>query len=110
MVEQGRADAFPMDDVLLYSLRSAAKNPSALSIVGDPLSVEPYAIMLRKDDTDFKKIVDHEMLRIIGEGEIHRLYERWFMRAIGPKGTNMYMPMGYLLRESLRFPTDKVAN
>lgn len=110
MIEQGRADAFPMDDVLLYSLRSSAKDPAALAIVGDPLSVEPYAIMLRKDDADFKKIVDHEMLRIIAEGEIHRLYERWFMRPVGLKGINMNMPMGYLLRESLRFPTDKVAN
>ena len=110
MIEQGRADAFPMDDVLLYSLRSSAKDPAALAIVGDPLSVEPYAIMLRKDDADFKKIVDREMLRIIAEGEIHRLYDRWFMRPVGLKGINMNMPMGYLLRESLRFPTDKVAN
>lgn len=110
MVEQGHADAFPMDDVLLYGLRAAAKDPAALSIVGDPLSVEPYAIMLRKDDVDFKKMVDREMLRIIADGEINRLYERWFTRPIGPKGTNMNMPMGYLLRESLRFPTDKVAN
>jgi ABC-type amino acid transport substrate-binding protein len=110
MVEQGRADAFPMDDVLLYSLRSAAKNPSALSIVGDALSIEPYALMLRKEDTDFKRIVDREMLRVIAEGEIYRLYERWFMHPVGLKGANMNMPMGYLLRESLRFPTDKVVN
>lgn len=110
MVEQGHADAFPMDDVLLYVLRAAAKDPAAQSIVGDPLSVEPYAIMLRKDDADFKKIVDREMLRIIADGEIYRLYERWFTRPIGQKGMNMNMPMGQLLRESLRFPTDKVVN
>lgn len=110
MVEQGHADAFPMDDVLLYGLRAAAKHPAALSIVGDTLSVEPYAIMLLKDDADFRKMVEREMLRIIADGEINRLYERWFTRPIGPKGTNMNMPMGYLLRESLRFPTDKVAN
>lgn len=108
MVEQGKADAFPMDDVLLYSLRSTAKNPALFSIIGDPLSVEPYAIMLRKDDPVFKKIVDNEMVRIINEGEIYRIYDRWFMHPIGPKGSNLKMPMGYLLRDSLRFPSDKV--
>lgn len=108
MVEAGKADAFPMDDVLLYSLRSTAKNPAMFAIVGDPLSVEPYAIMLRKDDPAFKKVVDREMVRIINDGEIYRIYERWFMRPIGPKGSNLNMPMGFLLRDSLRFPTDKV--
>lgn len=107
-VEDGKADAFPMDDVLLYSLRATAKTPATFSIVGDPLSVEPYAIMLRKDDAAFKKIVDAEMVRIINEGEIFRVYERWFMRPIPPNRINLNMPMSYLLRDSLRFPTDKV--
>lgn len=110
MVEQGKADVFPMDDVLLYSLRAEAKNPQAFAIVGDPLSVEPYSIMLRKDDPGFKKVVDTEMLRLIHEGEIYRIYERWFMRPIPPKGVNLNMAMGFLLRDSLRFPTDKVAD
>lgn len=108
MVEQRKADVFPMDDVLLYSLRASAKNPSMFAIVGDPLSVEPYAIMLPKDDPAFKKVVDAEMVRIINSGEIYKLYDHWFMQPTGPKGTNMKMPMGYLLRDSLRFPTDKV--
>lgn len=110
MVEQGKADAFPMDDVLLYSLRAAAKNPAMFSIVGEPLSVEPYAIMMRKDDPAFKKVVDQEMVRLITSGEINRAYERWFTRPIGPKGSNMNMPMGHLLRDSMRFPTDKVGD
>jgi len=107
MVEQGKADAFPMDDVLLYSLRAAAKDPSRFAIIGEPLSVEPYAIMMRRDDPAFKKLVDKEMVRVINDGEIYRIYDRWFMRPIGPKGMNMKMPMGYLLRDSLRFPGDK---
>lgn len=110
MVEQGKADVFPMDDVLLYSLRATAKNPAQFSIVGDPLSVEPYAIMLRKDDPAFKKLVDTEMVRLINDGEVNRAYTQWFMRPSGPGGTNMNMPMGYLLRDSLRFPTDKVGD
>lgn len=108
LVEEGKADVFPMDDVLLYSLRAGAKNPDMFAVVGDRLSVEPYAIMLRKDDAAFKKIVDAEMVRIVNEGEIYKLYDRWFMRPIPGKGINLHMPMGYLLRDSLRFPTDKV--
>jgi len=110
MVEENKADAFPMDDVLLYSLRADSKNPASFAIVGDALSVEPYSIMMRKDDPGFKKVVDTEMLRLINDGEIYKIYDRWFMRPIPPKGSNMNMPMGFLLRDSLRFPTDQVGN
>lgn len=110
LVEQGKADAFPMDDVLLYSLRASAKNPSKYAIVGEPLSVEPYAVMLRKDDLAFKKVVDAEVARIINDGELARMYDRWFMRPIPPKGLNLNMPMSHLLRDSMRFPSDKVGD
>jgi ABC-type amino acid transport substrate-binding protein len=110
MVEDGRADAFPMDDVLLYSLRAESKAPASFAIVGDPLSIEPYSIMLRKDDPAFKKIVDNEMLRLIHDNEIYRIYEKWFTKPIPPKNVNMNMSMGFLLRDSLRFPTDQVAD
>lgn len=110
MVEQGKADAFPMDDVLLYSLKAESKNPAAYAIVGDPLSVEPYSIMFRKDDPDFKRLVDAEMIRMINDGEIYKMYERWFTKPIPPKNVNLNMPMGYLLRDSLRFPSDKVGD
>jgi ABC-type amino acid transport substrate-binding protein len=109
-VERGEAEAFPMDDVLLYGLRAKAKSPSSFIVVGDPLSTEPYAIMLRKDDMPFKALVDREMARIINDGELSKLYEKWFMHPVPPAGLNMNMPMGYLLRDTLRFPTDKVAD
>ncbi len=108
LVIENKADVFPMDEVVLYSLRANLKTPAKYSIIGDPLSVEPYAIMLRKDDAAFKKIVDTEMVRIVHDGEIFRLYDRWFMRPIPPNNVNLNLPMGYLLRDSLRFPTDKV--
>jgi len=110
MVEDGKADAFPMDDVLLYSLRAESKAPASFAIVGDPLSIEPYSIMMRKDDPAFKKIVDNEMLRLIHDNEIYRIYEKWFTKPIPPKNINMNMSMGFLLRDSLRFPTDQVAD
>jgi len=110
MVEKGEAEAFPMDDVLLFGLRASAQNPNGFVVVGDALSAEPYAIMLRKDDAPFKTLVDREMGRIINEGEIYKLYDKWFKNPIPPKGINMNMPMGHLLRDVLRFPTDKVGD
>jgi glutamate/aspartate transport system substrate-binding protein len=109
MVEQGKADAFAMDDVLLFGLRANSKIPADFAIVGDLLTVEPYAIMLSKNDPQFKKIVDSAMGRIINSGEIYTLYKKWFQRPIPPKNVNLDMPMGMLLRTSLRFPSDKVA-
>ncbi len=110
MVESGDADAFSMDDVLLFGLRANAKKPDDFVIVGDSLSAEPYAIMMRKDDPQFKNVVDREMARIINEGELLRYYNKWFQQPIPPKRVNLHMPMSYLLRDTLRFPTDKVGD
>lgn len=110
MVEKGEAEAFVMDDVLLFGLRANAQNPAGFVIAGDPLSLEPYAIMLRKDDAPFKALVDREMGKIILDGEIYKLYDKWFRHPIPPKGINMNMPMGHLLRDTFRFPTDKVGD
>lgn len=108
MVEKGAAEAFPMDDVLLFGLRANARNPNGFAVVGDALSTEPYAIMLRRDDVPFKALVDREMGRIINDGEIFKLYDKWFKNPIPPKGLNMNMPIGHLLGDTFRFPTDKV--
>jgi ABC-type amino acid transport substrate-binding protein len=110
MVENGKADAFSMDDVLLYGLRAMAKDSAKFSIVGDSLSTEPYAIILRKDDPNFKGLLDKEMARLMGDGEITKLYDKWFKNPIPPKGVNLNMPMGFLLRDNIRFPSDKVAD
>ncbi len=110
MVEQRKADVFAMDDVLLYGLRAEAKNPAGFEVIGDPLSIEPYSIMLRKDDPAFKKLVDTEMVRLIIDGDIYKIYDRWFMKPFGARNVNMKMPMGYVLRDSFRFPTDKVGD
>lgn len=109
-LEKGEVDAFPMDDVLLYGFRAKSKNPMQFMVVGDPLSAEPYAIMLRKDDAPFKALIDKEMARIMLDGELTKVYDKWFMRPIPPSGWNMNMPMGHLLRGSLMFPSDKVAD
>ncbi|MES2832443.1 MAG: amino acid ABC transporter substrate-binding protein [Pseudomonadota bacterium] len=110
MVENATAEAFAMDDVLLYGLRASAKQPMQFAVVGDPLSAEPYAIMLSRDDAAFKAIVDREMVRIINDGEFVKLYDRWFKQPIPPNNINMNMGMSFLLRSSLSFPNDKVGD
>nr|WP_329956025.1 amino acid ABC transporter substrate-binding protein [Collimonas silvisoli] len=111
MVEDKAADAFVMDDVLLYGLKATAKDPAAYAVVGEPLTTEPYAIMLPKDDAAYKAVVDREMGRIIHDGEIYKLYTKWFLSPIPAKNNlTLNMPMGYLFRESLRFPSDQVGN
>lgn len=109
-VEDGKADAFAMDDVLLYSLRSSSKNPEDFAVVGEFMSVEPLAIMVRKDDPDFKKLVDATIARIITDFEINKIYHKWFLEPIPPKGVNLNIPMNYLLRDSFKYPTDKVGD
>jgi len=110
MVEKREAEAFAMDDVLLYGLRANAKNPSDFQIVGDPLSTEAYAIMMRKDDPAFKSFIDKEMANLITDGEVTKLYDKWFTKPIPPKNLNLNMPMGYILKDLMRYPTDKVAD
>jgi glutamate/aspartate transport system substrate-binding protein len=109
LVEHGRAVAFGMDDILLYGLVSSAKDPSQWQVVGEALQVEPYAIMLRKNDAEFKKLVDETLLAAIKSGEFERLYKKWFQSPIPPRGINMNVPMSDELRQQMKLPTDKPA-
>jgi ABC-type amino acid transport substrate-binding protein len=110
MVAQKKADAFAMDDVLLFGLRANSTQPEAFTVIGKPMTIEPYAIMLPKGDAAFKKVVDVEMRRIILSGEIQVLYKKWFEQPIPPKGINLNLPMPYMLRDSFKYPSDKVAD
>ena len=106
MVETGRAVAFVMDDILLYSLVASAKEPKSYEISTDALSVEPYGIMLRKDDPAFKKVVDDAMIAVYKSGEINKIYDKWFLNAIPPKGVNLNLPMGAAFKRVVAKPTD----
>ena len=108
MVEKGEADGFAMDDVLLYGLAAGRPDPSKFKVVGKFLTIEPLAIMLSKDDPEFKRIVDDEMKRMIRDRELHAIYERWFMKPIPPKDTPLHLPMNYLLKDFWKYPTDVV--
>ncbi|MES2841798.1 MAG: amino acid ABC transporter substrate-binding protein [Pseudomonadota bacterium] len=108
MVEKGEADAFAMDDVLLFGLAAGRPDPKALKVVGRFFTTEPLAIMLSKDDPGFKKIIDDEMRRLIYSGEIKAIYAEWFERPIPPKGQSLNLPVSYLLKDFWKYPTDKV--
>lgn len=108
MVAKGEADAFAMDDVLLYGLMATAERPADYAVVGKVMSIEPYAIMLPKNEPAFKKVVNETMRKLILDREIHPLYERWFENPIPPKGTNLKLPMPFFLRDSFKYPSDRV--
>ena len=109
LVETGRAAAFAMDDILLYGLRAGAQNPAALAVVGEPIQVEPYAIMVRRDDPAFKQLVDGTVAGLMKSGEFERLYRKWFQSPIPPKGINLNAPMDKSLQENLKALSDKPA-
>lgn len=109
LVQQQRADAFGMDDILLYGLRASAQNPAELAVVGEALQVEPYAIMLRRDDPAFKKLVDDTLAGLMKSGEFEALYKKWFQSPIPPKGINLNAPMSKELQDNLKALSDKPA-
>jgi glutamate/aspartate transport system substrate-binding protein len=109
LVESDRADAFAMDDNILAGNIAASKTPNVYKIVGDPLSVEAIAIMLRKDDPIFKAGVDSKIKSMMKSGELKALYEKWFLAPIPPKNSVIGIPMGATLIELIKNPSDTPA-
>jgi len=109
LLESGRADAFVMDGQILAGLISKAKSPADFKIVGEPLSVEPIAIMYRKDDPAFKKAVDDSIRAMARSGDVAKLYDKWFMQAIPPSNTKVGLPASDLTKAAWANPNDKPA-
>lgn len=107
MLESGRAVAFVMDDVLLAGLIARSKNPKSFKIVGPALSVEPYGLMMRKDDPQFKQVVDRTLSTLMKTGEARKIYSKWFLAPVPPKGVNLNLPLSPKLRDAFLKPTDK---
>jgi len=106
MVETGRAVAFSMDDILLYGLAAQSRNPGEWAISKEATSVEPYGIMLRRDDPAFKKVVDTATANLYKSGQINAIYEKWFRKPVPPKNINLNVPMGDSLKKAFANPTD----
>jgi glutamate/aspartate transport system substrate-binding protein len=107
MVETGRAAAFVMDDILLYTLVAQSRTPDDYIISTDAMSLpEPYGIMMRKDDPAFKKVVDGAMVSVFKSGEINKIYAKWFTSPTPPKGMNYNVPMSPQFKNLIQNPTD----
>lgn len=106
MVETGRAVAFVMDDILLAGLAAQSRSPGDYEISADALSVEPYGIMVRKDDKAFKAVVDRAMTNIYKTGQINAIYSKWFEKPVPPKNVNLNLPMGAAFKKVVANPTD----
>lgn len=106
-LETGRAVAFMMDDALLYGEMAKAKKASDWVVVGTPQSREAYGCMMRKDDPGFKKLVDATIAKTMASGEIEKLYNKWFMSPVPPKGLNLNFVLSDDMKALFKNPNDK---
>ena len=107
LLESGRADAFVMDGQILAGNIATSKSPADYKIVGEVISVEPIAIMLRKDDPAFKKVADDTLRDIMKSGEIAKIYDKWFVQPIPPKNTRVGLPVSDATKGAWATPNDK---
>ena len=107
LVADDRVVAFVMDDILLAGQIANARNPADFRILPESLRQEPYSMMLRKDDPQFKTLVDRTIGGVMKSGEIDKIYAKWFTSAIPPKGINMNFPMTPPIREAFKSPNDR---
>ncbi|MFZ2268063.1 MAG: glutamate/aspartate ABC transporter substrate-binding protein [Azonexus sp.] len=106
-LETGRAVAFMMDDALLFGEMAKARKPAEWTVVGAAQSKEAYGCMVRKDDPGFKKVVDAALTKVMTSGEAERIYAKWFMNPIPPKGLNLNMPLSDEMKALYKAPNDK---
>ena len=106
MVETGRAVAFVMDDILLAGLAAQSRSPKDYEISSQGLSVEPYGIMVRKDDKAFKAVADKALSQVYKSGQINAIYAKWFQKPVPPKNINLNLPMSAALKKVMANPTD----
>jgi len=107
LLSSGRADAYVLDDVQLAGMIASAPNPGDYKILKESLRQEPYGIMLRKDDPQFKALVDETVTGLMKSGAIEQLYTKWFMSPIPPRNANLNFPMTDAVREIYKNPNNK---
>ncbi|MBP6406695.1 MAG: amino acid ABC transporter substrate-binding protein [Proteobacteria bacterium] len=107
LLESGRADAFVMDGAILAGNIATSKNPNDFKIVGEILSVEPIAIMMRKDDAALKKISDDTIKDMIKSGDMAKVWDKWFVQPIPPKNTRVGLPVSESTKAAWANPNDK---
>jgi glutamate/aspartate transport system substrate-binding protein len=103
----GRSEAFVMDDILLASLIANNPTPDSWRIIDDNLRTEPYGLIIRKDDPEFKALVDRTLVAMMKSNQFQELYAKWFMSPIPPKNVNLNFPMTAPLKDAIANPNDK---
>ena len=107
LLANDRAAAFVMDDILLAGQIANSPTPAAYRIIPESLRQEPYSMMLRRDDAQFKALVDKAVGDLMRSGEIEQIYEKWFASPIPPRGTNLNFPMTPAIKDAFARPNDK---
>jgi len=107
LLESGRADAFVMDGSILAGNIATSKNPADFRIVGEVLSVEPIAIMIRKDDPAFKKLGNDVIAGLVRSGDMAKLWDKWFVQPIPPKNVKVGLPLSESTRAAWASPNDR---
>ena len=110
MLERGEADAFVADDAILAGRRSTSPTPGNFVFLPGSLAREPYGLVLRRDDPQFKQLVDDALIGLMRSGELAKIYDKWFMQPIPPVGATLDLPMSDLLKAAIANPNDKPAN
>lgn len=83
---QGKVDAYTNDGIQLWGLKYKAPNPNDWVVVGDWYTYEPYGMAMRKNESDFRWVVDTTLMEAIEGGEYFKIYDKWF----GPKSEVPY--------------------
>jgi glutamate/aspartate transport system substrate-binding protein len=109
LLESGRADAFVMDGSILAGNIANARNPGDYRIVGEVIAVEPIAIMMRKDDPSFKKAVDESIIKMMKDGTLTKLWDKWFMQPIPPKNARVGLALSDSTKQAWSSPNDRPA-
>ena len=107
LIETGRASAWMEDDILIAGFRANAKNPADFKLLDNSYPSDPYALMIRKDDEQFKSLVDETLAALMRSGEFEKLYTQWFERPIPPRAINIQLPMSDALKRAVKEPNDK---
>ena len=107
LMADGRAAAFVMDDILLAGQIANSKDPAAYKILPGSLRSEPYSMMLRKDDPQFKALVDKTVGGVMTSGDINKIYAKWFTSPIPPKGINLNFQETSAIKDAFAHPNDK---
>src|SRR6516225_1306531 len=106
-IMQGKDHAESFDDILIAGFRANAKNPADYKLLDKSYPSDPYALMIRKDDRQFKTLVDETLAKLMRSGEFEKLYTQWFESPIPPRAINIQLPMSDALKRAIKEPNDK---